>query len=392
MAQLNTLYITPGLQSVYVVYGRFLVLLLAIALVSCSESRTVLQEEPVHGLPSDTLTQDYTHVYDTLKHSQYAYWPDSLYELLVHADRLTQADAGAYQQMAASPQGKCFLAKMRDMRKNKPLVQQLGLPHDAQIFEWQSLPQTTDRMLVLWLKAPYVSIDLLETYTCPEYTQGKAYFEGEAYLSLVNTRSNKVVNTIPFGFPPYSYEDTIASTIHHRCVWDNPIPISALQREQTGGAMSGKYFTRQSTDTTDGPVTILHLEDFNRDGRAYEFGAFKNYACAGTSCSLFGYSVVQDRAIRYPIHARIHEHVWKDTIPTGDTTYLEETYVIDALFAKPPTRYPYSYAVDYRGRGGNYMRYQVAYDSLQEAFLVEVDATIHPGDEKLGSSWMPSME
>ena len=156
--------------------------------------------------------------------------------------------------------------------------------------------------------------------------------------------------------------------------------------------MGGKYYSHYGTDSTDGKAEVLHLEDFNLDGQAYEFAMFKNFGCAGTTSTLFGYSLIQDQVIHYPIHYRIQEPVWKDSLVVKDTTYEEYSYKMDGLFTQTPHPFPISFAIDYRGRGGSYARYKVQYDATNETFLVEMDATIHKGDEAIHSSWVPEME
>ena len=235
-------------------------------IISCNTSSNNIAE--IHK--SDSLIKeikmDYIHSYDTSYHSQYANEPDSLFQLITHYKTNKTAEADFYKQLSESNQGKCFIQKMKEIYNYSKLSNQLKLPSGARIIEKKTIStkQKSDRMLILWIINPYVFLESENSYTCPEYATGKAYFEGKTFVSLISTPNHKIINTLQIE-NNFTTIDTIDNKIIHETSAAEIIPISARKRTRSNSAMSVKYFTINSTDSSDGKVQILHLEDFNQD-------------------------------------------------------------------------------------------------------------------------------
>jgi hypothetical protein len=336
----------------------------------------------------------YRHQYDTSYRSMYSCQPDSLYNKWTSLIKINKNEDDVNKLEAMSPQGKCFLKKMKAIYTFSNLKKTMELPEDAFIIETKKIlsGNNSERLLVLWMRDPYIQIDYENFYTCIEYTTGKAYFEGKTYLSLVSFNKKELINTLQIE-RNYTWTDTIGNLIIHKTNAANIIPISALKRSYSGSAMSGKYVTKNATDTTDGTVEVLHLEDFNQDGKAYEFSMFENFACAGTSCTLYGYSELQDKIIHYSFETTYRQDLWNDTIKVigKDTTFTKSQYWVDALFTFPPMPFPIKFRIDYRGRGGDCNYYYFNYNRDKELFIQTIDSRSREEDENLPSSWIPSI-
>jgi hypothetical protein len=223
------------------------------------------------------------------------------------------------------------------------------LPPGAVIVEKQKLP-VANRTLVLWMLNPkknpnsYAPDDI---YTCPDYTRG-SYYSGPARVSLVNSATSTVVNTV-------SVKEDGGET------FDLPYAIRK------------GYYYRVGTPVRSGietKPTIMWLKDYNSDGKALEFALFNAQACMGLDTSLIGYSEKQDRVIQYAVHLDVIETARHST---------RDSFWADYLFNKKPLRPGFwKYEVDYRGRAGSLDKWEVRYNPAKERF--EGKLTVEPGD------------
>ncbi|MDT5271096.1 MAG: hypothetical protein QOH49_3282 [Acidobacteriota bacterium] len=219
-----------------------------------------------------------------------------------------------------------------------------GLPAGALVIEKRMLElgSTKKRALVLWMLRPkrYPRETPDEPYTCPEETRG-SYYRGPARVSLVDTATGRVVNTLKLIEEDADGADEI----------DIPYRIHA----------GGYYRVEGVPEGREGRPTLLWLRDFNGDGKAYEFALFDAEACMGLETALFGYSERQDRVIQYPV-----------SLVTTDDKGKKSTEMlkwIDYLFSKEPTAPGHwKFAIDYRGRGGSLDSYEVHYNDAAERF------------------------
>ena len=220
-----------------------------------------------------------------------------------------------------------------------------GFPRGAVILETKNLRATNhpDRSLVLWMLEPKKNPSNIpdnEPYTCPDETRGSSY-DGPTRVSLINTSTNTVINTVKI---LKDYEEPVDT-------FNLPYAIR-----------SGYYYyspqpARAGAQTR---PTILLLRDYNGDGKALEFALFDALACMGLQTTLIGYSERQDRVIHFPINLTVVE----------DGKRSEQSlHWADYLFSKQPQRPSYwEYEIDYRGRGGSLDKWQVQYDRAKELF------------------------
>jgi hypothetical protein len=158
-----------------------------------------------------------------------------------------------------------------------------GLPPGALIVETGKLP-IRKRTLVLWMLNPkrnpngYKPDDI---YTCPDQSRG-SYYSGPTRVSLINSATNSVINTLIVKEDEDSFD----------------LPY-AIRRG---------YYYRVDAPTRKGveaKPTIIWLKDYNGDGKAFEFALFEAEACMGLQTTLIGYSEKQDRVIQYPVSLEV---------------------------------------------------------------------------------------
>jgi hypothetical protein len=189
-------------------------------------------------------------------------------------------------------------------------------------------------------KNPRPVID--ETYTCPEETRGH-YYSGPARVSLVDTRTRRVINTIKI------IEEYMETDAGAEDSFDIPYKIHP-----------GYYRVAGVRGGREGVPVIMWLRDYNGDGRALEFALFDAQACMGLATTLIGYSESKDRVIQYPVELEVIEGVKR----SRGTTYWP-----DYLFSREPLlRGFWKYNVDYRGRGGSLDQWQITYNRQRESF------------------------
>lgn len=217
-----------------------------------------------------------------------------------------------------------------------------GLPAGALVVEERPLELEggKKRALVLWMLRPKkYPRSREETYTCPEETRG-SFYQGPTRVSLVDTASGRIVNTLK----------VVQEYSHDEDYFDLPYRIHAGSYYHVPGVAEGR----------EGRPDIMWLRDFNGDGRAHEFALFDALACMGLETALFGYSVRQDRVIQYPTTL--------ETEFKGKTT-TESYNWVDYLFTKSPVAPGrWKYDIDYRGRNGSLDSYTVTYNAETERF------------------------
>lgn len=215
----------------------------------------------------------------------------------------------------------------------------LGLPADARVIETQELPATVhpDRALVLWMEHPERLGRLSggapnEPYMCPDYTRGQSY-RGPTRISLVDSRTRRVLNTVKLVEPAGDGQDT----------FDIPYLIEP-----------GYYYNVPGPRRSgEGRPKLLDLRDYNGDGQALEAAFFNAENCLSLPTTLIGYSATKDRVVQYPI------------VVNGK----QQEFWLQSLFAEKPMRPGYwDYQVDSRGCGGALTHYQVTFDAAQEEF------------------------
>jgi hypothetical protein len=228
-----------------------------------------------------------------------------------------------------------------------------GLPSGAVVVETRALELggAKKRALVLWMLRPKkFPRDEREIYTCPEETRG-SYYQGPARVSLVDTGTRRVVNTVVITDEHMEGQDT----------FDLPYRIHAGSYYHVPGAAEG----------VEGRPEIMWLRDYNGDGEALEFALFDAVACMPVETTLVGYSRARDKVIQYPISVEYEE---------GGKRSSEVRFWMDYLFTKKPESPGlWKYDVDYRGRGGTLDKHEIRYDAAREVFYGKV---VSVGDEQ----------
>jgi hypothetical protein len=220
-----------------------------------------------------------------------------------------------------------------------------NLPKGAVVVETASLATArhSHRMLVLWMQSPkknptgYSADDI---YTCPDSTRG-SYYSGPTRVSLVNTQTGAIINTIKIGDLDAEGGDS----------FDLPYAIR-----------KGNYYrvVARVAPHVEAKPNLIWLKDYNGDGRPLEFALFEAEACMGLQTTLIGYSEKQDRVINYPIVL--------DAMEEGKHKQQVSTWA-DYLFHQKPQRPGYwKYEIDYRGRGGSLDKWEVQYNAAKEHF------------------------
>ncbi|MEZ5428395.1 MAG: hypothetical protein R2747_19150 [Pyrinomonadaceae bacterium] len=197
---------------------------------------------------------------------------------------------------------------------------------------------TPERELILWMKNPKKTPrdPEMEIYTCPEETRGH-YYNGKAYVSLVNTKTKKVINVLEIKGSEVTGDGEAL---------DLPYLIHR-----------GYYDVPEIDENREGKPVLMNLKDYNDDGRAFEFALYDAVACMGLETTLIGYSPKRDRVIQY-----------QTELKTGDKTF--QKYWVDYFFPHRPVKKMFwQYEIDYRGRGGAIDKYEIRYDQEKEKFF-----------------------
>ena len=155
---------------------------------------------------------------------------------------------------------------------------QQRIPPEATIIE--TAPLNNRRGLVLWMLHPKAVRSVDEA--CSDWVYGD-HWAGPARLSLVDSSSKKVINTIAIR-GSYGDEDSF------------PIPFR----------VSNSHYSVAALDSDKrGKPRILNLRDLTGEGVAGQFVLFEYEACGAALTSVFGYSPGSDRVQQYQVE--VHE-------------------------------------------------------------------------------------
>lgn len=264
--------------------------------------------------------------------------------------RRRRKSAVRYDMEATTCRATLLIAFLLSLWPTLSLVGQTkySLPRGAQVIEQVSVSPATQphRILVLWMLNPKRNPrdTPSDVYTCPEFTRG-SYYSGPTRVSLIDSSTNRVVNTIKVALDYEGAEDSLDLPYHIRAGYYYRV-----------GPLSGKL--RQ------GKPTIMWLRDYNGDGKALEFALFNAEACMGLDTALIGYSRKQDKVIQYSVQLDIAEQ--------GKHSKNMQLWA-DYLFSREPIRKGYwKYEIDYRGRGGSLDKWEVHYNAFKEQFEATV--------------------
>lgn len=209
------------------------------------------------------------------------------------------------------------------------------IPKTAVILEKANV--TPKRQIVLWMPNPtkHPRTEEDEIYTCPDKTRGH-YYSGIAKVSLFDTKTGKLINTLEIVSDGFSDEN-------------NSLDLPYLIQK-------GYYEVPKIDKNNEGKPLLLSLKDYNADGKAFEFALFDAVACMGLETALIGYSEKQDKVIQYQTELKIEGKISNE-------------FWVDYLFGhKPDKQGVWKYQIDYRGRGGAVEIYEIRYDKKREIF------------------------
>jgi hypothetical protein len=233
----------------------------------------------------------------------------------------------------------------------------IELPSDAVIIDEQSLgsKKHPDRALILWMVSPTknpsgAQVDPGAPYMCPDETRG-SYYSGPTRVSLLNTRTRTVINTIEI---KGGYLQDVERLEDKADSFAIPYAIR-----------KGYYYHVEGEgDAPEGgemKARVMWLKDYNGDGKALEFALFDSTYCRGLLTTLIGYSEWEDRVIQYPVHLEVEGYAGRETKLLSWCDYL--------FSEKPTSPGHWKYEVDYRGRGGSLGKYEIRYDAQYEMFV-----------------------
>jgi hypothetical protein len=252
-----------------------------------------------------------------------------------------------------------------------PLVAQSNppssIPDNAKLIERTRIPAKIhpNRELLLWMISPtkHDRGPLAENpYTCPEVTLG-SYYSGPTRLSLLDTQSGRVINTIKLISSDAGDVDEFY--IPYRIISGSYYLVPGVRKE-----MEGK-------------PALLKLRDFNGDGIAAETAFFEAEACMGLPTTLVGYSLSEDKVIQYQAKIQVTEI---DEKPSGRKSTKPEVKTLawtDYLFSEKPVQPGHwKYDIDYTGRAGCNDSYDVRYDQARETFVGTLTEMCPPPDDE----------
>lgn len=157
------------------------------------------------------------------------------------------------------------------------------LPSDALIVETADLHASggKNRMLVLWMRGPKKEVRAPGPGFCGDFVYGDSWV-GPTKLSLIDTASRKVLNTISVMGPAYDRDPADSFRIPF---W-----------------VGNQYYHVPAVNSKkEGKPKILHLQDLTGDGIASEFVLFMHSACGIVETSVLGYQTLSDRVLQYPV-------------------------------------------------------------------------------------------
>lgn len=297
--------------------------------------------------------------------------PDSVYEELLKGRNNTNTKED-WNLVADTEQGRIYISKMQEIKKNAALIPLYHFPPQARIVEYVKISSAKNRMMVLWMKDCRTHIDLYNEYTCPEYSRGKAYFEGEVWLSLVDTEKRIIINSVRIQRnDTYVKTDTTGYKISYTLYAGLDLPVSIVGSVPADSYASGKYYTNGGSNDKEGKALIMYLQDYNKDGRIDEFSLHENDGCMITSATILGYSTIQDRVIQYEVIYEHHELTSKN----ADTTYTEHsTWLHGLAFVNARgLHYPFESIPGYNGSREGMSLFTTDYNKEKEMFYVKVE-------------------
>ena len=289
-------------------------------------------------------------------------------------------DAPIYHKYVRTlPQYKLWLSEKRKLELMDQKYTFLHLPDSAMVIDEKTFQTSKGkRTIVAWMTDALIHLHTYEYSVyegCPAVTSGNGYFTGRLHFTLVNTQTRQKMNTLDI--KPSGYTDTLCLG-YPFCI-ANPKNSDAdrLVYSATGG-----------TKNTDGFADIIHLFDFNRDGKAYEFALFEAEDCATMLSTLISYNEAQDRLIwhEWDLTVKYQDKDYKDVTEQQKTYWMDHT--MRTTFGKDGTL---NYYISYMGRGGDLDKYYLKFDKNTDTYSGILDKRILPEDTSAAGPNLPTM-
>lgn len=287
-------------------------------------------------------------------------------------------------ELAATDQFRYWRERERQIKTWIRKYKWLHLPDKAIVIDEKQINyRGRQRTLVAWMENWDVHINPDNQYTCPDVTAGKGYLRGKLSISLVDEQKKKLINTISVrehnewnkGRDTIVYDQS-GEYIEYPFSIANP-----KSRSEMGGLV---YFAKGGTDTTEARADMLRFVDFNNDGKALEFAFFKQWSCVGKASTLLAYNPITDSLEWLEWHL---DHI--DDVNGNDSSYSETTHWMGhAMIFKFQKNGILNYEMDYRGRGGELIRFYLRYDKATNRYSGRVDSRDLPEDSARTVSWM----
>ena len=227
-------------------------------------------------------------------------------------------------------------------------IQEL-LPPDARIIETADLAASAhrSRVLVLWMSNPK-RVVRKGVMTGPDFVFGD-YWLGSAYLSLVDSRETKLINTV--NIKPYFRTSD-------RGDFRIPFMVSNYY-----------YHVPRPNSKNEGTPQILFLHDFTGEGVAGQFVLFDYFHTGdGNPTSVYGYSPKLDRAVAYQVERTEGSH------------RPELVSWVPQVFSTKPTRPGHWKFTWEAGHGDEFWIHEdVSFDMDRQRFVERVALTPYPG-------------
>lgn len=213
----------------------------------------------------------------------------------------------------------------------------VGIPNNAVIVETRALP-VPSRSFVLWMLHPKRHEDTIVdgVYTCPDQTMGH-YLEGPTRVSLVNTASRRVINTVPVRFD-WAKDDKFFV----------PYRIASYF-----------YSVRPSAGEEEGKPQIPSLADITGEGEATQFALFDAQNCSIVATTIYGFSRKRDVVVQYLFDITYQQNGKHERV----ITYWLDHFATE----KPESAGYWKYSIDYNS--GDRSTYEIRFDTERETFV-----------------------
>lgn len=222
------------------------------------------------------------------------------------------------------------------------------LPPNAKIIETANVNTggRVGRILVLWMLDPHRVVRReVGGGGCSDWVYGDHWY-GPARLSLLNSTTRKIINTIEIHGMYEGAQDP-----------EHGFPIPFLVR-------NGSYYVPQAEKIPEvksgkeGVPKLLNLRDLTGEGVAGQFVLFEYEACAISLTTVVGYSPHTDRAVQFEVETPL------DGGRRTVTSWVEQVF---AYPPSPPGRWDFTWEPGHGADGSVHER--VSFDRTRQLFV-----------------------